>query len=161
KTNPASPLQTSLPSTSGDRIGWSGGVQARHNTYFGFGVLSETAVGFSETRNYSEPYMTLPGGRVRVNSTFDDGTTGVQMLSFGGSQIMNTSQTTTSLAFQNQMSWFSANNRHRLKLTSELRRDGYSSDQSTNLLGTYTYNSLADLEANAPSSFTRQLTPRR
>ena len=161
KTNPASPLTTSLPSTSGDRIGWNGGVQARHNAYFGFGVLSETAFGISESRNYSEPYMTLPGGRVRVNSTFDDGTTGVQMLSFGGSQVMSTSQTTTSLAFQNQMSWFSANNRHRLKLTSELRRDGYSSDQSTNLLGTYTYNSLADLEANTPSSFSRQLTPRR
>jgi carboxypeptidase family protein len=161
KTNPASPLTTAVPSTSGDRVNWNGGAMARHNTYFGFGVLSETSVGLSESRNYATPYLWMPGGRVRVNSTFDDGTSGVQMLSFGGSQAMSTSQTTTSVAFQNQMSWFSANNRHRLRLTSELRRDGYSSDQSTNLLGTFTYNSLADLDANAPSSFTRQLTPRR
>ena len=161
KTNPASPLTTALPSTSGDRTNWSGGVQARHNTYFGFGVLSETAVGASESRNYSSPYTILPGGRVRVNSTFDDGSSGVQTLSFGGAQAMSTSLTTLSLQFQNQLSWFSANNRHRLKLTSELRRDGYISDQSTNLLGTFAYNSLADLEGNTPSSFTRQLTPRR
>src|SRR5690349_19958575 len=74
---------------------------------------------------------------------------------------MSTSQTTTSVESRNQMSWSRANNRDRLKLTSQLRRDGYSSDQSTNLLGTFTYNALADLDANVPSSFTRQLTPRR
>src|SRR5690348_16567565 len=30
KTNPASPLTTALPSTSGDRVNWNGGAQARH-----------------------------------------------------------------------------------------------------------------------------------
>ena len=60
----------------------------------------------------------------------------------------------------NQLSWFSANNKHRLKLTSELRRDAYAQDQTTNLLGTFTFNSLADLAAGRPASFTRQLSPR-
>ena len=49
------------------------------------------------------------------------------------------------LRVQNQLSWFSGNNKHRLKLTSELRRDGYDQDQTTNLLGTFGFNSLADL----------------
>src|SRR4029079_9491240 len=67
---------------------------------------------------------------------------------------------TNSLGLLNQLSWFSANNKHRLKLTSELRRDAYSSNQTTNLLGTYSYLSLADLAADRPASFTRQLSPR-
>ena len=60
---------------------------------------------------------------------------------------MNTSVTTTSAQFMNQLSWFSENNKHRLKLTSELRHDAYAQDLTTNLLGTFSYNSLADLEA--------------
>ena len=62
---------------------------------------------------------------------------------------------------QNQLSWFSANNKHRLKLTSDLRHE--SSDQllAINTLGTFSYNSLADFQANTPASFTRQLSPRQ
>jgi hypothetical protein len=107
------------------------------------------------------PYLDMPGGRVLVNSTFADGSSGVQSLSFGGSQFLNSRTATNSVNFLNQLSWFSANNKHRLKLTTELRRDGYSSDQATNLLGTFAFNSLADLEAGQPFSFTRQLSPRR
>ena len=82
-----------------------------------------------------------------VNSTFDDGTSGLQSLAFGGNQSVNTSQSTNSIGAMNQLSWFSGNNKHRLKLTSELRRDAYASNQTTNLLGTFSYLSLADLAA--------------
>jgi hypothetical protein len=150
----------SLPASSGDRTNWNGGLQARHNSYFGFGILEETTIGASGSRNYGTPYLTLPSGRVLVNSTFDDGTNGLQNLSFGGNQALNTRQTTNSLGLMNQMSWFSASNKHRLKLTTELRRDAYTSNQTTNLLGTYSYLSLADLASNQPASFTRQLSPR-
>ena len=98
---------------------------------------------------------------MRVTSELGDGTTGVQLLSFGGSPALGTSQRSSTVAFLNQLSWFSADNKHRLKLTSELRRDGYSQDRTTNQLGTFSFNSLADLAAAAPSSFTRQLSPRR
>jgi hypothetical protein len=135
-------------------------VQGSHNTYFGFGILSETSIGVSESHNYSNPYLDMPAGRVRVASDFDDGTSGVQTLSFGGSPFMSTRQTTTSIGYLNQMSWFSANNKHRLKLTSEIRREAYSQEQASNTLGTYSYNSLADLETGLPSSFARQLSPR-
>ena len=95
-----------------------------------------------------------------VNSTFPDGTSGVQSIVFGGTSA-STSTTNNSVDLTNQLSWFSANNKHRVKLTSEVRRDGYSLDQATNAFGTFTFNSLADLEANRPASFTRQLTPTR
>ena len=151
---------TSLPATSGKRTGWNAGAQVRHNSYFGFGILEETTLGVSGSHSYGRPYVALPSGRVIVNSVFDDGSGGLQSLAFGGNQSLNTSQTTNSVGALNQLSWFSANNKHRLKLTSELRRDAYSSNQTTNLLGTYSYLSLADLAANQPASFTRQLSPR-
>ena len=160
RSRPAFGSTTAVPASDGERTSWRGGLQGRHTTYFGVGVLSETSLGASYSETSADPYVNLPGGRVRVNSTFSDGTNGVQMLSFGGSQALNASATTTSAQAMNQLSWFSANNKHRLKLTSELRYDGASQDQSNNLLGTFTYNSLADLQAGRPAQFTRQLTRR-
>jgi len=160
KQRPVFGSVTSLPASDGERTSWRGGVQGRHTTYFGVGILSETSLGLSWSRNYADPYMSLPGGRVRVNSVFDDGTNGVQMLSFGGSQSLNSATTTTGAQAMNQLSWFSKNNKHRLKLTSELRYDGLAQDQTSNLLGTFTFNSLADLAADRPAQFSRQLTRR-
>ena len=161
--NTSSPIGggvTSLPATSGDRTNWNGGLMARHNSYFGFGVLEETSVGVSGSHSYGTPYLSLPSGVVLVNSIFADGTSGVTSLAFGGNQSLATSQSANSVDVTNQLSWFSASNKHRLKLTSELRRDAYSSNQTTNLLGTYFYNSLNDLANDQPASFRRQLAPR-
>src|SRR5205823_2503303 len=160
KQTPVGSGVMSLPASSGNRTSWNGGLQGRHNSYFGFGILEETTLGASGSRNYGAPYLSLPSGRVIVSSVFDDGTNGLQSLSFGGNQSLNTSQSTNSVGLMNQLSWFSSNNKHRLKLTTELRRDAYLSNQTTNLLGTFSYLSLADLAANQPSSFTRQLSPR-
>ncbi len=156
-------MTTALPTTAGDRTGFNGGVQGRHSGYFmlrGIGILTETSAGISGSNSEGKPYVDLPGGRVRVNSTFPDGTSGVQNLSFGGNQILGTTQSSTSLNALNTLSWFSANNKHRLKLTTELRRDGNTQDQTVNRLGTFSYNSLADLQNGVPASFTRTLSPR-
>lgn len=161
--NPASPLSTGLPTTSGERTSTSGGLQGRHSGYImlrGIGILTETSGGISASQNDGSPYMDLPGGRVRVNSNFGDGTNSVQSLAFGGNQFLGTSQTSHSLSAMNTLSWFSANNKHRLKLGTEVRRDGSSQDQTVNRLGTFAYNSLSDLQAGIPISFTRTLAPR-
>ncbi len=160
RQSPAGGSVTETPAFGGDRTNWRYGAQGRHSSYFGIGILTETSAGFSQSKNYADPFLDLPAGRVRVNSTFDDGGTGVQTLSFGGSQSLNSTQGATSTQIQNQMSWFSANNKHRLKLTSELRYESSDFESSFNTLGTFTYNSLADLQANAPASFSRTLSPR-
>jgi hypothetical protein len=161
KQSPAGGSATEVPAFGGDRTNWRFGVQGRHSSFFGVGILTETSGGVSSSKNYGTPYLALPAGRVRVNSTFDDGTNGVQTLSIGGNPAMNTTQSSTSAQVQNQLSWFSANNKHRLKLTSELRHE--TSDQllAINTLGTFSYNSLAAFQANTPASFTRQLSPRQ
>jgi len=160
KQSPASGSAIEVPAFGGDRTNYRYGVQGRHSSFFGIGILTETSVGVSASKNYGTPYLDLPAGRVRVNSSFADGTSGVQTLSFGGNPTMNTTQTAVTTAIQNQMSWFSANNKHRLKLASELRHERSDQTLATNNLGTFFYNSLADFEANTPASFSRQLSPR-
>src|ERR1051326_7551843 len=124
EVSPASGFATELPSHSGDRTNWRAGVQGRHNTYFKNFLLSETTFGVSGSRTWATPYLQMPGGIVRVNSLFPDGSSGVQTLSFRGSQALNSTQTTNTEYFLNQLSWVSTNNKHRLKMTTELRRDG-------------------------------------
>ncbi len=163
KQNPAVPLSTALATTAADRTNIGAGVQARHSGYFmlrGVGVLTESNASLSTSQGAGDAALDLPGGRVRVNSSFADGTTGVQQLSFGGNQFLNTTQSSTSLQAANTLSWFSGNNKHRLKLGTELRRDDAAQDQTINRLGTFTYNSLGDLQRGIPVSFTRTLLPR-
>ena len=151
---------TDLPAYSGEQARWGGGVQARHSGYFR-NFLTETSLGTNTATVDASPFLLLPAGRVRVNSSFADGTNGVTSLSFGGNQGQNSIQKSIAANFMNQLSWFSDDNKHRLKLTTELRYDGNEQEQRNNLLGTFTFASLADLEAGAPSAFTRQLDVRR
>jgi hypothetical protein len=159
RQDPFGGFATELPSLLGERAGWRGGLQGRHSGYL-LGALSETSLGFNLSRAETNPYLRLPAGRVRVTSEFDDGGSAVQMLSFGGGQSLDSEQTSRGFAFQNQLSWFSATNSHRLKLTSELRHESSRDTRSSNLYGTYVFNSLADLEASLPATYTRQLAPR-
>ena len=160
RQNPTSVFATELPAHSGERTSWRGGIQARQNMYFGIGILSETSLGFNASRTEAKPFLLMPTGNVRVNSTLEDGSSGVQNLVFGGNQNLNSTQTTNQVALLNQLSWFSTNNKHRLKLTTELRRDGSGQELASNRLGTYSFNSLADLQASRPAAFTRTLGSR-
>jgi hypothetical protein len=158
--SPFSSVGTSeLPAHSGDRTNWNGLVQLHHSTYFGFGILSESGVALSANRSYVTPFVGLPSGTVLISSIFPDGSNVSKNVSFGGNTSQNTSTFSTSVDFTNMLSWFSENNKHRIKLTSELRRDDYSLNQTTNTLGTFYYNSLGDLAAGTPSMFTRALGP--
>ena len=161
RQNPVSVSTVELPSHGGERTDWNAGATARHTNYFGFGILSETSLGAGQQRNHSSPFLAMSSGRVLVNSTFDDGSNGLRQLAFGGSPSTNSSTTTGNASFSNQLSWFSASNRHRLKLTTELRHESTALEQASNLFGTFSFNSLADLQDGVPASFTRQLSPRQ
>lgn len=151
---------TALPTIDARRTSWVGSLQGRHTTYLGAGILTESSLGVSRTRTYTEPYLVLPTGLVRVGSTLDDGSMAIAGLAFGGGPTQATSNTGTTIGAQNQLSWFSLNNKHRIKLTTDLRYERYSQDLTTTRLGTFMYNSLADLEGGRPAVFTRLLSPR-
>lgn len=143
------------PASLGASKAVNGSTQLRHTNFFG-SILTESMLAFSASRNESKPFLNLPGGTVLLTSTLEDGTATARNLSFGGSANANSSSS-QSLSARNMLSWFSGNSKHRVKLISELRADRSSADRATNLMGRYTYQSLADLEANRPSSFTRSL----
>jgi hypothetical protein len=161
KQHPVGGGATQLASASGERTNWGGGLQGRHNAYVKL-ILSETSVGFNVSRDHGEPYLDLPSGRVRVTSTFADGNSGVQNLIFGGNQGLSSSSRSASGTFQNSLSWFDDANKHRVKFTTEMQYNRNRYDPSANLLGTFAFNSLEDLQLGVPASFSRTLSaPRR
>ncbi len=152
----------STPTRQGKSLSYSGSLQLRQSGLLGwFGALTETSFGASISRSGQDPFAFLPAASVRVNSTLENGTGSVRNLSFGGSPNSNTQSGNSNLGLVNTISLFSNDNRHRVKLTSELRYESYWQDFTTNELGTFSFNSLADLEAGIPASYTRQLAPRR
>ncbi|HYW52004.1 MAG TPA: hypothetical protein VE861_15425, partial [Gemmatimonadaceae bacterium] len=160
RTAPVSGSVSELPAHSGERTNWNAGLGLRHSAYFSSGILTETNLNVSGSRNSGSAFYDLPNGTVRVNSLLDDGTEAVRLLQFGGNPFLATAQDNYSAGALNTLSWFTRNSKHRWKLTSELRRDSFSADQTTNRLGSFSYNSLADLEAGRAVSYTRQLAPR-
>lgn len=160
KQSPVGGGATQLASSSGDRINWGGGAQLRTNRYVGL-VLSESSAGLNVSRNYGEPYLDLPSGRVRVNSVLENGASGVQSLAFGGNQGLFGESRSLNGTLQNTLSWFDDANKHRVKLTTEVQYSGTQQNLANNLLGSFVFNSLADFEAGRPASFTRQLSARR
>lgn len=149
-------LLTTAPSRTSQNEITFGSAQLRHSNYFWFGILSQSNLGLSVQKVASSPYLQFPGGTVRVNSTLADGSSSIRSLSFGGSQSPFT-QVTEGAQLSNTLSWYSNNSKHAIKLTSNVTREHNTNDANNNLLGSYTFNSLADLEAGRPASFTRTL----
>lgn len=160
RQSPSGSLTTEVPAHGGDRTRLSGNVQFAHTAYVRSKILSETTVSMDGGRSYGSPYLLLPSASVLVNSDFADGTSGVRSIGFGGSPSLSTKSSNLTLDASNVLSWFSKNNKHRLKFSTELTRDGYNQDRTTNLLGSFNFNSLADFQANQPASFSRSLSPR-
>ena len=159
KQSPVFGGATQLASTSGDRTNWGGGLQVRHNAYVKL-VLSETSAGFNVSENFGDPYLSVPLGRVRVTSDLGAGSSGVQNLVFGGSQSLSSSSRSRGASFQNTLSWFDDANKHRVKLATELQFNAGVQNPAANTLGTFTFNSLQDLEAGNAASFSRTLSVR-
>ena len=157
RQDPAFGSATSLAAASGSRINWNGSLQGRHSGYLG-NTLSESQAGVSLSRNYGTPFVVLPSGVVRVSSDLPDGASGVSNLTFGGGQSFSSTSQNFGANAQNTLSWFDNANRHRIKLETEFNYSGSSVNQSQNLLGTFSFNSLSDLAAGVPASFTRTLS---
>lgn len=153
---PQSSFALQAPSALSESRSMSGGSQLRHTNYFNNGVLTESMFSVSGSTNRTDPFLDVPTGTVLVTSALDDGTNATRSLTFGGGANAGTTRQ-LSVAARNMLSWISDNNQHRLKLITELRLDDTRSERANNLFGRYTYQSLADLAAGRPSSFTRNL----
>ncbi|HTJ23418.1 MAG TPA: carboxypeptidase-like regulatory domain-containing protein [Gemmatimonadaceae bacterium] len=147
---------TRTAAQTGEAHAWSTSASLMHSNYFWFGVLSQTTLGVAIQRQSQAPYLDYPTGAVRVASQLPDGTTSIKNLSFGGgappSEVAN-----QAVQLSNQLQWFSVNNKHTIKITSSVSREHNTSDVNASL-GTFAFNSLADLEAGVPAAYSRTLS---
>src|SRR5690606_1891082 len=107
-------------------------------------------------------YVELPEGRVRVTSDFDDGTRGTRSLVFGGNRSMPSESRGRDVQVSDDVSFLLpvGSQIHRLKVGGSVERSRDVRRSTDDLLGTFTFASLADLEANRPERYERALAPR-
>jgi hypothetical protein len=151
-----SPIGT--PAHAGENAQQIGALTGDYSFYFGHDYLADVRSGLTLNHSSTQPYLQLPDGRVLVTSAFDDGSAGIAPLAFGGNSGMHTDTRQWTWESISELQFYPAGaSRHRIKLTADSRLDGYTQDLFGNQLGTFSFNSLADLAANSPASFTRTL----
>ncbi|HET7230039.1 MAG TPA: carboxypeptidase regulatory-like domain-containing protein, partial [Longimicrobium sp.] len=149
-----SPL--ALAGSGGELTGRSGGAMAQLTSYFGGGRNELRVYGSREWQRFA-PYAAGPLAAVRVGGPGADGPEATRTVYFGGS----------ALALPRTHGWqweasddvlFSAGPWNgRVKLGALLAMEQATVQGAANPAGTFTFNSLADLEANRPASYVRPL----
>jgi hypothetical protein len=153
---------TATPGHAGTTTQAIGSVTAFYSTLFSNAYLVDLRSGVTTTSNTTDPYLGLPDGRVVVVSSLPDSTDGLSMLAFGGNSGMTTSQRTLRWESLADLQLYPPGlSTHRVKVAADLRLDAYSQDLIGNRLGTFTFNSLADVAGDQPSSFIRTLAAPR
>jgi hypothetical protein len=123
---------------------------------YGHGFLDELTASVEWFSGRNAPYLVLPAAVVQVGTVFSDGRTGLGALRFGGGAGFGRNRWGTA-TIQNELSWLTRDSKHRVKFGQSLEADRRTSFRAGNQFGTYFYYSLADLQANAPASYTQTL----
>jgi hypothetical protein len=146
-----------LPTTAGEITNRNLLLQIGLSDKIGEIFLNQFVASYSTLRTRSTRYLDLPDGRVIVNSDLGEGTGGISTLSFGGSAAAGDANDLVVSEFRNETSWQSLDKSHVFKASLSATYNGTTQTRGSNSLGTYFYNSLADLAAERPSAFTRTL----
>jgi hypothetical protein len=147
----------SVPHSGGDGKTSGGGGMVTLTSHWS-GLINELrAYTSTDTRN-TDPYLMVPSGRVVVASMLADGTSAVSTLQFGVNPSLPQESHTRLTEASDEISKVSTGGGHRIKLGGLLNEARSSTGSFSNVLGTYTFNSLADFDAGTPASFTRTLS---
>ncbi|HEX6534347.1 MAG TPA: hypothetical protein VF041_07110, partial [Gemmatimonadaceae bacterium] len=149
-----------LPAGGGTQTGHGGGIMASLTSRFGT-VINELRAYGSTSTSRGSPFLLLPQGRVQVASSLGDTSSAVSTLVFGGNAGLPQRADTKMLEASDELSWLPGDASHRIKLGALVNAQRFEQSVTTNGEGTFAFNSLADLEAGRPSSFTRTLAPAR
>lgn len=152
---------TAVPGHGGDLTTKGADVTGTFSAYLPNNYLNDLRVGAHVNSSSSDPYVGLPDIRVLVSSQFADSTNGNATLQFGGNAALPRVARTSGAEVYDMLSWFTLDRLHRFRLTADLRADGFSQEQYPNRRGIYTFNSIADVEANRPAAFSRVLSGQR
>jgi hypothetical protein len=149
----------SAPSAASERRERTLGTQLTLGAYVGPGrrTLNETRLALSGVRTTVSPYQSLPGATVLVRSDNLDAGTDVTSVQLGGGSFLPTEESRWTLEAGNQTEWNAHGRTHRFKGMVWGRFDGLRQEGFSNGLGTFAFNSIADLSAGRASSFSRTL----
>lgn len=133
------------------------GAQLQFGTYFGPGrrILNETNLAAGQSRTDGSPYLRLPGASVLVQSTGPEA--GIATLGLGGNAALEGRSTRTTVEGGSTTIWNAVGRRHTFKTLAWLRTDAVEQTGGADLLGRYTFNSIADLAAGRAASYSRAL----
>ena len=148
---------TAVPAHGGDVTRSGGDLAGQFSVLIHKSILNDTRVGVHSDETNATPYLALPDARVFVTSQFSDNTAGLSSFVFGGNSSLPRRSRTSGAELLNQTTWNSLNAAHRIRITADARIDALSVSTSGNTLGSYTYNSIADFQANRAATFTRTL----
>jgi hypothetical protein len=106
------------------------------------------------SRRSASPYLFAPTAAVRVQSLANDQFVD-RTIRLGGSDVAaNTSSSSLLWQTSNETNFY-VGSKHKMKLYGRVQADVAHTNPGGDRPGVFTYNSLADLEANRPASFTR------
>jgi hypothetical protein len=135
-----------------------GMLQGLFSTYFHGDWLTELRSSITIGRDRTIPYLALPGGTVLLSSTLGDEPGGVAPLQFGGNGALQSDRRRWTWETMSQTQFYARGRAtHRVALSADARVDGVRNAGTGDPFGTFGFQSLADLAANTPSSFTRTL----
>ncbi len=148
----------SAPGASGARTDRALSVQLQTSDFFGDGrrTLNRGKLAFSQSASEQSPYLALPGANVLVNSQAPDAT-GLTTLSLGGDSFFATNDQRWTAEGSDELMWTAGGRTHLFKALAWGRVDGLTQSGLANAAGSYSFNSIGDLAAGTPASFTRTL----
>jgi hypothetical protein len=121
---------------------------------FGATVTNDLRISARRAASEQIPFEELPEGQVRVASLNDADQQVVSTLVFGGERTFPLISSEHAFDVNNEVSWLFRDS-HRLKLGGFLSYSRFTIDRTMNRFGTFTFNSLADLEAMRPATYSR------
>lgn len=143
----------STPSVEGQRSQAIAQVQLFNSTIAPWKALIETRTALTVSADQSHPVSQLPAGSVRIESDGGGASSAGSTLMFGGGIQPAVDVRTWTSETLSEGQWFSTNNRHRFKLSADIRLDGTSRAEARGTFGVVRYGSLANLENAQPDLY--------
>jgi hypothetical protein len=142
---------TTVPAAGSGTSSRSGALQGELSAYTGNFLHTMTAT-LSGSDSRTDAYLALPGASVRMGSDAGD----IALLGFGGAGSMGGGTSSWAAHLRHGMFWRSVSDAHRYQTSAELRVERATTRAPVDY-GRYFFNSLADLSAGQPASYSRIL----
>jgi len=126
-------------------------VGAQHTVY------NENRLAVSRTTRDGMPDLAAPQALVLMSGASADGAEDLAFVTAGGATSAERTESSWTTEGASEWAWLARGTKHRFRVAAWGRGDGARTLARPNAFGNYLFNSLADLAANRPASFTRTL----